>query len=119
MFELVLLLWLIVLIFLFFLQFLLFLQRTAGELTEQIVSHLQLVDSRRKRIGLPSSIGKEIKERIRTILKSITRGLLPSAYFKVIIKLLDHASNNVKRKVMHEVFVILKCLPLQNFNLVI
>lgn len=75
-------------------------QRTIGELTEQIVSHLQLVDSRRKQIGLPSFIGKELKERIRTILKSITRGLQPSAYFKVIIKLLDHASKNVRRKAL-------------------
>lgn len=77
-------------------------QGTVGELTEQIVSHLQLADSRRKQIGLPSSIGKDLKERIRTILKNITKGLLllPSAYFGVVIKLLDHANYNVKRKAL-------------------
>lgn len=77
-------------------------QGTVGELTEQVVSHLQLADSRRKQIGLRSSIGKDLKERIRTVLKNITKGLLllPSAYFGVVIKLLDHANYNVKRKAL-------------------
>lgn len=86
-------------------KFLLYIQGTVEELTEQLVSHLQLADSRRKQNGLPSSIGKELKERIRSILKNITKGLLqlPSAYFGVVIKLLNHANYDVKRKVVMQV----------------
>ncbi|KAM7494654.1 hypothetical protein LguiB_029263 [Lonicera macranthoides] len=75
-------------------------QGTVGELTEQVVSHLQMVDSRRKQIGLPASSGKELKELMRTVLKTITKGLPPSAHFKVIIKLLRHANKTVRRKAL-------------------
>jgi U3 small nucleolar RNA-associated protein 10 len=75
-------------------------QVTVGELTEQIVSHLQMTDSRRKHIGLHSSIGKQLKELMGTVLKSITKMLLPSAHFKLTIKLLNHSNKNVKRKAL-------------------
>ncbi|KAK3033239.1 hypothetical protein RJ639_033119 [Escallonia herrerae] len=75
-------------------------QRTVGELTELVVSQLQLVNSRRKKLGVDVYVTKELKEHMRTILKTITRGLHPAAYFKVIIKLLGHANNSVRRKAL-------------------
>ncbi|KAK2994684.1 hypothetical protein RJ640_026163 [Escallonia rubra] len=75
-------------------------QRTVSELTELVVSQLQLVDSRRKKLGVDLYVTKELKEHMRTILKTITRGLHPAAYFKVIIKLLGHANNSVRRKAL-------------------
>ncbi|KAK3026432.1 hypothetical protein RJ639_041444 [Escallonia herrerae] len=75
-------------------------QSTVGELTEMVVSQLQLVNSRRKKLGVDIYVTKELKEHMRTILKTITRGLHPAAYFKVIIKLLGHANNSVRRKAL-------------------
>lgn len=74
-----------------------------------------MVDSRRKQIGLPASIGKELKELMRTVLKTITKGLLPSVHFKVIIKLLRHANKNVRRKVRDEVPISLTTSSIESF----
>ncbi|XP_059627802.1 uncharacterized protein At3g06530 [Cornus florida] len=75
-------------------------QRTLGALMEQVVSHLHLVDSKRKQIPVPAGIRKELKERMHTVLKSITKALVPMAYFKGIIELLAHADRNVRRKAL-------------------
>ncbi|GFY84406.1 ARM repeat superfamily protein [Actinidia rufa] len=76
-------------------------QRTLGALMEHVVSNLQLVDSRRKHfLSFPTIIRKDLKECMRTVLKNITNGLMPSAYFRVMIKLLRHADNSVKRKAL-------------------
>lgn len=66
---------------------------------ECIVSHLQLVDSSRKHVNFSTVVRKELKELMRTVLKNITKGLMPSTYFNGIIKLLKHADRSVRRKV--------------------
>ncbi|CAK9135116.1 unnamed protein product [Ilex paraguariensis] len=66
---------------------------------ELVVSCLQLVDSRRKQIAVPTVIRKDLKEYMRSALKTIARCLVPAVYFQVIIKLLGHADNNVRRKI--------------------
>lgn len=71
-----------------------------GELMEQVVYHLQLVDLNKKHIGFPALIKSELKEYIRAVLKTLTKALIPSTYFKVIIKLIGHVDRNVRKKVM-------------------
>ena len=66
---------------------------------EQVAPLLQLVDEVRKQIGIPVAIRKELKECMRVVLRTITMRMIPSAYFKGIIKLLGHADGNVKKKV--------------------
>ncbi|KAF5959772.1 hypothetical protein HYC85_000981 [Camellia sinensis] len=75
-------------------------QRTLEELMEQVVSHLQLVDSRRKQLSFPAVIRKELKDHMHTVLKNITKGLMPSSYFQGMIKLLRHANRSVRRKAL-------------------
>ncbi|XP_058207523.1 uncharacterized protein At3g06530 isoform X3 [Rhododendron vialii] len=75
-------------------------QRTLGALMECIVSHLQLVDSSRKHVNFSTVVRKELKELMRTVLKNITKGLMPSSYFNGIIKLLKHADRSVRRKAL-------------------
>ncbi|KAK9291503.1 hypothetical protein L1049_019451 [Liquidambar formosana] len=75
-------------------------QRTLGELMEQVVSLLQLIDSRRKHTSVPVVIRKELKECMRTVLRTITKVMIPSAYFRGIIKLLGHADKNVGKKTL-------------------
>ncbi|CAK9135113.1 unnamed protein product [Ilex paraguariensis] len=75
-------------------------QGTVGSLMELVVSCLQLVDSRRKQIAVPTVIRKDLKEYMRSALKTIARCLVPAVYFQVIIKLLGHADNNVRRKAL-------------------
>ncbi|KAF5456237.1 hypothetical protein F2P56_025738 [Juglans regia] len=74
-------------------------QRTLGELMEQVVSLSQLVDASRKEIYIVV-IRKELKECLRAVLKCITMHMIPSAYFKGIIRLLGHSDGNVKRKAL-------------------
>lgn len=66
---------------------------------EHIVSHLRLVDLSRKQINFPTVVVKELKDYMRTVLKNITKGLMPSTYFNGINKLLKHADRSVRRKV--------------------
>jgi U3 small nucleolar RNA-associated protein 10 len=78
----------------------LILQRKLEELMEQVVPLLQLVDASRKQISIPVAIRKELKECTRVVSRTITLHMIPSAYFKGIIKLLGHADGNVKKKVL-------------------
>lgn len=89
------------------------LQPTIGAILEKMVSHLQLVESNGKQMGAPV-IRKELKERIRSVLKSIAKCLRPSIYFKIVIQLLGHADINVKKKVKEfgYSFIFLKTLYL-------
>lgn len=66
---------------------------------EQVVSCLQLVDSRRNRKIVPIGIKEELKEHMRVVLGNITRVMIPAAYFKSIIKLMGHADQDVRKKV--------------------
>ncbi|XP_052184980.1 uncharacterized protein At3g06530 [Diospyros lotus] len=75
-------------------------QRMLGALMEKVVSHLQLVDSRRKQIGFRTVIRKELKESMRTVLRNIIKRLTPSAYFRGMIKLLKHEDRSVRRKAL-------------------
>lgn len=75
-------------------------QRKLEELMEQVVPLLQLVDASRKQISIPVAIRKELKECTRVVSRTITLHMIPSAYFKGIIKLLGHADGNVKKKAL-------------------
>nr|GMD68865.1 uncharacterized protein At3g06530 isoform X1 [Ipomoea batatas] len=74
-------------------------QPTIGVILEKMVSHLQLVESNGKQMSAPL-IRKELKERIRSVLKAIAKCLRPSIYFKIVIQLLGHADINVKKKAL-------------------
>ncbi|KAK9059672.1 hypothetical protein SSX86_020376 [Deinandra increscens subsp. villosa] len=75
-------------------------QETSGELMEHVATYLQLVGSKRKDLGVPASVGKELKELMHAVLTSVRKGLLPSTYFQVIIKLLGHADRNLRKKAL-------------------
>ncbi|CAI9771819.1 unnamed protein product [Fraxinus pennsylvanica] len=75
-------------------------QVTVGALMEQVVFHLQLIDSKRKHISLPSVIRKELKEYFHAVLKTVTKGLLPATYFSVIIHLLGQVDRSVRKKAL-------------------
>ncbi|KAK4480629.1 hypothetical protein RD792_013707 [Penstemon davidsonii] len=77
-----------------------YLQTLVGDLMEHVVFHLQLLDFKKKHIGVPAVIKNELKEYIRSVLKTITKGLLPSTYFEVIIKLIDHVDRNMRKKAL-------------------
>ena len=66
---------------------------------EQVVSLLQLVDPRRKQIGIPVAIWKEFKACVDSILKTITMSMMPSTCFECISKLLGNVDNSVRKKV--------------------
>lgn len=70
----------------------------AGDLMEQVVYHLHLIDLKKK-IVLPALIKIELKEFIRGVLKTVVKALLPSTYFKVTITLISHVEINVRKKV--------------------
>lgn len=67
---------------------------------ERVATYLQLVGSKRKEYGVPTSVGKDLKELTHAVLTSVRKGLLPSTFFAVIIKLLGHADPNLRKKVM-------------------
>lgn len=73
---------------------------------ECIVSHLQLVDSSRKHVKF-STVIRKLKEFMRTVLKTITKGLMPSTFFNGTIKLLKHADRSVRRKVSNGYIIIM------------
>ncbi|KAH6815169.1 hypothetical protein C2S51_019989, partial [Perilla frutescens var. frutescens] len=75
-------------------------QTMAGDLMEQVVYHLHLVDLKKKHIGVPAFIKSELKEFIRGVLKTLIKGLLPSTFFKVTIKLISHVDRNVRKKAL-------------------
>ncbi|KAK7276819.1 hypothetical protein RIF29_17965 [Crotalaria pallida] len=75
-------------------------QRALGKLMGQIVFLLQLVDARKKQLSLPIIVRKELKETMRAIVRNITMVMIPSAYFKSIIKLLHRADKNIGKKAL-------------------
>ncbi|CAA0830720.1 Uncharacterized protein SHERM_26110 [Striga hermonthica] len=75
-------------------------QAMLGELMELVVRHLQLVDFKKKHIGVPASIKSELKDYIRSVLRTIAKGLLPSTYFNIITKLILHSERNVRKKAL-------------------
>ncbi|XVE56436.1 hypothetical protein DITRI_Ditri04bG0009000 [Diplodiscus trichospermus] len=75
-------------------------QRKLGELMEQVVSLVRLVDARRKQIGIPLAIWKEFKACVDTILKTITMSMTLSTCFVCITKLLGNADSSVRKKAL-------------------
>ncbi|XP_010318176.2 uncharacterized protein At3g06530 isoform X2 [Solanum lycopersicum] len=75
-------------------------QLTVGVIMKEIVCHLQLVDSKRKQIGVLSVFRKELKEYMNTVLSAVTKRLTPSVYFKAIVQLLGHVDKCVRRKAL-------------------
>ncbi|KAE9614797.1 hypothetical protein Lal_00036146 [Lupinus albus] len=75
-------------------------QRALGQLMEQIVFLLHVVDSRKKQLNLPVIVRKELKEIMRAVVRNITLVKTPSSYFKSIINLLQHADKNVGKKAL-------------------
>ncbi|XP_058086890.1 uncharacterized protein At3g06530 isoform X3 [Magnolia sinica] len=75
-------------------------QGTLGALMELVLSHMQLVSVKSKKISIPASLRKELKECMRGVLKTITKSMAPSAYFKAITLLLGHADGNVRKKAL-------------------
>ncbi|KAL0341136.1 UNVERIFIED_CONTAM: hypothetical protein Sradi_4630400 [Sesamum radiatum] len=75
-------------------------QSMVGELMEQVVYHLRLVDLKKKHIGVPAVVKSELKEYIRDVLKTLTRDLLPSTYFTVMVKLIRNVDKNVRKKAL-------------------
>ncbi|KAK8344000.1 hypothetical protein V6Z12_A07G051700 [Gossypium hirsutum] len=75
-------------------------QRKLGELVEQVVFVSQVVDARRKQIGIPVGSWKEFKACVHAILKTITMSMMPSTCFEYITKLLGNADNTVRKKAL-------------------
>ncbi|KAK1419459.1 hypothetical protein QVD17_28628 [Tagetes erecta] len=75
-------------------------QKTSGEIMELVATYLQLVGSKRKELGVPASVGKELKELMQSVLTTVQKGLLPFTYFQVIIKLLGHVDRNLRKKAL-------------------
>ncbi|CAM8996672.1 unnamed protein product [Rhodiola kirilowii] len=75
-------------------------QKTLGELMEQVVSLSLFYSSIKTKTGAMSVLGKELKENTRALLKIIMRAMIPSTYFNTIFKLLGHADGNVRKKAL-------------------
>lgn len=75
-------------------------QGTLSELMVQVVFCWQLVDSSKKKNSLPANLKKELKEIVHAVLMKITNGMLPSAFFQGIIRLLVQADNGVRKKAL-------------------
>ncbi|RZC48060.1 hypothetical protein C5167_040997 [Papaver somniferum] len=75
-------------------------QRSLGALLEQVVSHLELLDGRGKQSKVTNSVKKELRDCMHAVLKTITREMVPSSYFKGIVLLLDHSNGKVKKKAL-------------------
>ncbi|TKY57272.1 U3 small nucleolar RNA-associated protein 10 [Spatholobus suberectus] len=75
-------------------------QTALGELMEQVVLLLQLVDARKKQLNFPVIMRKELKETMRAVVRNLTTVMIPYIYFKNIIKLLRHPDKNVGKKAL-------------------
>ncbi|XP_030533160.1 uncharacterized protein At3g06530 isoform X1 [Rhodamnia argentea] len=74
-------------------------QGTLEELMEQVVYLWQLVDTK-KEIAAPAFIREGIKYHLNSVIITTTTAMIPSSYFKGMIKLLDNADHSVKRKAL-------------------
>ncbi|OVA04123.1 BP28 [Macleaya cordata] len=75
-------------------------QTSLGALLEQVVSHLERVNARSKIPNVSIGVRKELKECMHIVLKTLTKEMIPSAYFRGIILLLGHPDGNVKKKAL-------------------
>ncbi|GMJ01001.1 hypothetical protein like AT3G06530 [Hibiscus trionum] len=75
-------------------------QRELGVLVEEVVFLLQVVENRRKQIGIPVASWKEFKACVHAILKAITRSMTPTTCFEYITKLLGNAESTMRKKAL-------------------
>ncbi|KAL0382271.1 UNVERIFIED_CONTAM: hypothetical protein Scaly_0514400 [Sesamum calycinum] len=61
---------------------------------------MRLIDLKKKHTGVPAVVKSELKEYIRDVLKTLTRDLLPSTYFTVMVKLIRNVDKNVRKKAL-------------------
>ncbi|KAK9734133.1 hypothetical protein RND81_04G117000 [Saponaria officinalis] len=75
-------------------------QGTLGELMVQTVFCWQLVDLSRKKISLPTALKKDLKELARSVVLKITKGMIPSMFFRGISNLLVQADKSARKKAL-------------------
>ncbi|KAF7845346.1 uncharacterized protein G2W53_002251 [Senna tora] len=76
-------------------------QRELGHLMERIVLLWQLVYSRKKQLhDFPAIMRKELKDSMFAAVKNITLVMIPSTYFRTIMKLLRHPDKNVGERAL-------------------
>ncbi|XP_027939226.1 uncharacterized protein At3g06530 [Vigna unguiculata] len=75
-------------------------QKALGELMEQVVLFLQLVDARKKQLNIPVIMRKELKETMRAVIRNLTAVMIPYVYINSVIKLLHNADKNVGKKAL-------------------
>ncbi|GAB4854073.1 hypothetical protein Ancab_022655 [Ancistrocladus abbreviatus] len=83
-------------------------QGILGELMERVVCCLQLIDSRRNKITLPTIMKKELKELVHAVLRCITKGMTPSTFFRGVTRLLGHRGKSVRKKAIQLLCEIVK-----------
>uniref|UniRef100_A0A1D1XF93 Uncharacterized protein At3g06530 n=1 Tax=Anthurium amnicola TaxID=1678845 RepID=A0A1D1XF93_9ARAE len=76
------------------------LQRTLGELLEQVILQLRIIDRKQKQLCIHRIVRKQLKESMLGVLKSITRNMIPSEFFKAIGHLVAHEDGNVQKKAL-------------------
>lgn len=74
-------------------------QGTLEELMEQVVYLWQLIDTK-KEIAAPAFIREGLKYHLNAVMITTTTAMIPSSYFKGMIKLLDNADRSVKKKAL-------------------
>ncbi|XP_052736877.1 uncharacterized protein At3g06530 isoform X2 [Vigna angularis] len=75
-------------------------QRALGELMEQVVLLLQLVDARKKQLNIPVIVRNELKETMRAVIRILAGVMIPYVYINSITKLLHNADKNVGKKAL-------------------
>ncbi|KAF5743615.1 hypothetical protein HS088_TW08G00200 [Tripterygium wilfordii] len=75
-------------------------QITLGYLMEHTVALLELFDAKKKQAVISVGMRRELKECMHAVLRSITRAMIPSAYFRGITNLLGHVDRNVTKKAL-------------------
>ncbi|KAL4178617.1 hypothetical protein AMTRI_Chr13g116010 [Amborella trichopoda] len=75
-------------------------QGTLGELMEQVVSQLQMVDTQNKSLYVPTDMQKVLRESALHLLRTLAKCMVPSAYFRGIVLLLKRTDENVQHKAL-------------------
>ncbi|XP_021761936.1 uncharacterized protein At3g06530-like [Chenopodium quinoa] len=75
-------------------------QKTLTELMVQVVFCWQFIDLSKKKTSLPIFLKKELKEIIHAVLMKITNGMLPSAFFQGVIRLLVQTDKGPRKKTL-------------------
>lgn len=76
------------------------LQEALGALMEQVVLQLQIIDRKTKKPIVPSGLKNDAREAAYSLLNTVTKLMVPSAYSKGITSLLKHSDANVCEKAL-------------------